>query len=108
MTKHVLLALTSPRQGDEEAYNAWYNDVHIPEILTVPGILSARRFKTRIVNAPGGAQWQYAAVYEVETDDLRATLKALGEVTSPPIAALDQSASATIVAEEIFALSEAD
>lgn len=106
MAKHVFLALTSPTEGQEDEYNAWYNEVHLPEILSVPGITSARRFRNKIVNAAGAAAWQYAAIYEVETDDLGGTLKALGQATSAPIAAMDRSVSGTIVGKEIFSLSE--
>lgn len=106
MAKHVFLGLTSPVDGQEDEYNKWYNETHIPEILSVPGIISARRFKTRIVNAPDAPAWKYICIFEVETDDLGATLKALGAATSAPIAALDASLSGSIVAKEIFALHE--
>ena len=106
MSKHVLMALTSPVEGQEEEYNTWYNEVHLPEILAVQGIVSCRRFKTKIVNVPGGATWQYIAIYEVETEDLGATLRELGKATTAPIAALDQSVSAMMVAKQTFSMSE--
>lgn len=105
MAKHVLVALTSPAEGKEVEYNNWYNEVHIPEILSVPGIISARRFRIKVVRAPGSPKWKYLAVYEVETDSIGDTLKSLAEATSAVIEALDQSASGTIVGEEIFSLS---
>jgi len=106
MSKHVLVAFTEPVDGQEDTYNEWYNETHIPEILSVPGIISARRFRTKIVNVSGAPAWKYMAIYEVETDDLGGTLKALGETTSEVISALDQSKSGTIVAKEIFSLNE--
>lgn len=106
MAKHVFIAFTDAVDGQEDLYNAWYNDTHIPEILSVPSIISARRFRTRIVNVSGAPAWRYVALYEVETDNLGATLKALGEATSEVISALDQSKSGTIVAREIFPLLE--
>jgi hypothetical protein len=104
MAKHVLIALTSPVEGKEAEYNSWYNEVHIPEILSVPGITSARRFRIKVAQIPGAPASKYVAIYEVETDNLGATLKALGEVTSEVIEALDQSTSGTVVAKEIFSL----
>jgi hypothetical protein len=107
MAKHVLLAFTDAVEGQEDVYNEWYNETHIPEILSVPGIVSARRFRTKIVNVAGAPAWKYVAIYEVETDDLGGTLKTLGETTGEVISALDQSKSGTIVAKVIFSLHEA-
>ena len=43
----------------EEAFNEWYDRVHIPAILACPGWLSAKRYVS-IDEGP-----KYAAVYEV-------------------------------------------
>jgi hypothetical protein len=43
----------------EEAFNRWYDTVHVPALLRCPGWLSARRY----VNLEGGPK--YLAVYEV-------------------------------------------
>lgn len=46
----------------EEAFNAWYDAVHVPALLACPGWLSAKRF----VSLEGGPK--YAAIYEVAGD----------------------------------------
>jgi hypothetical protein len=43
----------------EEAFNRWYDTVHLPALLACPGWLSARRY----VALDGGPK--YAAVYEI-------------------------------------------
>jgi hypothetical protein len=43
----------------EVAFNAWYEDRHIPDLLACPGWLSAKRFVS-IGHGP-----KYAALYEV-------------------------------------------
>jgi hypothetical protein len=96
--------LTSPVEGQDDEYNRWYNESHIPEILSVPGIVSARRFKTKLVLGPGVPSWKYVCIFEVETEDLGGTLKALGKATGAPIAALDASMAGQIVGKEIFSL----
>ena len=95
----MILALTAPTQGDgnEERFNTWYDETHIPELLSVDGITSARRFKVVHGNLPQS----YAAAYEVETDDLD---KVLGDMMSgmgefPP--EFDQENSANLIAIEI-------
>jgi len=40
-----LIVQTSPVEGHEAEYNRWYEDVHIPEVLDLPGFVAARRFK---------------------------------------------------------------
>jgi hypothetical protein len=57
----VLLAFSSPPAGQDDAFNAWYDDEHAPARLTVPGILNARRY---IATADDGPR--YMAVYDLE------------------------------------------
>lgn len=80
MSKHIVMALTNPVEGREADYNDWFERIHIPEILTVPGFLSAQRFEVahdQII--PGPLPYSYVTVYEVETDDLEASLAQLGK-----------------------------
>jgi hypothetical protein len=46
----------------EEAFNHWYDTVHVPALLQCPGWLSARRY----VVLDGGPK--YLAVYEIAGD----------------------------------------
>ena len=48
----------------EQEFNHWYNNVHVPEILAVPGFMSGRRFQ-RI----SGDEIKYMALYELESLD---------------------------------------
>ena len=45
----------------EQEFNEWYNEEHIYERLSVPGILSAARYEA-VVNGP-----KHLAVYELES-----------------------------------------
>jgi hypothetical protein len=76
--RHVLIVLSNPVAGREDEYNDWYDNVHLGEVLQVPGFVAAQRF----VAAPAlpgreGPPRQYLAIYELETDDLQASLAAL-------------------------------
>src|SRR5690606_35749704 len=51
------------RDGD---LNDWYDGTHIPELLAVPGFVSARRY--RLVGDDGAPE--YLAIYDIEADDL--------------------------------------
>ena len=74
MAKYVFLVHSQPTEGGEDAYNDWYNNVHLGEVLTIPGFVAAQRFKVQ----DGSDGLQYLAIYELETDDPQAALAALG------------------------------
>ena len=77
MATHILLAYTECMPGTDEPFNAWYDGVHVHDVLKVPGFVSARRFEA-VPDLRGELPVnRYLAVYEFETDDPEATLKDL-------------------------------
>jgi hypothetical protein len=69
MAKGIMIVETRPSSPDrEQEYNAWYDEVHIPELLALDGIVAARRLR------PVDGDGPYVALYEIEGDDLRAIL----------------------------------
>jgi hypothetical protein len=60
--EYTLIIYTSPVDGREEDYNAWYDGTHLAEFSALPGVIAARRFKVA-----GDGRPQYAAVYELST-----------------------------------------
>jgi hypothetical protein len=76
--RYNLIALTNPVEGREDEFNAWYSDVHLADVLKLPGVKAAQRFRLADVqHRPGPFEWSYMAVYEIEIDDLATTLHAL-------------------------------
>jgi hypothetical protein len=96
MAKYMLLAMNGPTagEGDEAAYNKWYDEVHVPDLLTVPNLLSAQRYKVVQSNTP----YPYVAAYEIETDDLAQTLKDMSALPNPFPAYFDSAKSGHILA----------
>jgi hypothetical protein len=71
MAKYVLVAMNGPTpDGNSEELEEWYREIHIPDLLAVDGIVSAKRFKTVRGAVPTGELWPNVAIYEIETDDL--------------------------------------
>jgi len=69
MAKGIIYVETRPSSPDrEQEYNTWYDEVHLPELVALDGIVSARRL--RPVNGDG----PYIALYEIEGDNLQAVL----------------------------------
>jgi hypothetical protein len=73
--EYTLIVYTSPADGREEEYNAWYDDIHLPEFSALPGVISGRRFK--VMPAADGKP-TYAAVYELSAspDEVMAAMNA--------------------------------
>jgi len=79
MAKYTFIALTNPVAGKEDAFNEWYDKHHVPDVINVPGFVSGQRF--RLADSQFGGEsskaFKYLALYEIETDDIAATIKEL-------------------------------
>ena len=63
----------------EAEFNAWYDDIDIPDVLAVPGFMRARRaVHKRFVELPdlnlSEAEGKYIALYDIETADIDKTI----------------------------------
>ena len=105
MTTHRLLAFTNPVAGREDEFNRWYDEQHVPDLLAVPGIVSAQRFALSDATGEGQSQWSYLALYELETDDPDALMKEvrsrLGTEAMPVSDALDSTTTGGLIARAI-------
>lgn len=71
MEKRMLLVFTNAVEGQAEAFNDWYDNVHLPDVLKIPGIKSAIRFKLGDVQRMDPPyRYEYCAIYELDTDDV--------------------------------------
>jgi hypothetical protein len=69
MAKGIILVESYPSSPDrEQEYNTWYDEVHLPELVALDGIVSARRLR------PVDGTGPYVALYEIEGEDLQAVL----------------------------------
>jgi hypothetical protein len=71
----LLVVGMTPALGVETAFNAWYDNEHVPALGRVPGVLSARRFRNATAGSPkhvalyhltspavvDGAEWKQAS-----------------------------------------------
>jgi hypothetical protein len=74
-----LLVYTNPTPGQEDAFNEWYDNTHVPQILALPMVVSAQRFRLSPTGVDGSAAGsrtdssaplphRYLAIYEVTGD----------------------------------------
>lgn len=74
MNKYLILAFSNPIDGREDEFNDWYSNQHIQDLLTVPGFVSAQRFKIATPPYQGpDLRFGYACLYEVETHSIEQT-----------------------------------
>jgi hypothetical protein len=75
--KGVFIVESGPADvAKEGAYNEWYSNVHIPEILEIDGFASAERYQ---LHDPEGTEGPtYLAIYQIDADDVSAPIAELG------------------------------
>ncbi len=81
MPTYKMIALTRSVEGRDDAYNDWYQNVHIPEIVALDGFTGAQRYKLG-QHIQGEAQFPYAAIYTIEADDVGAVLGQFGAASA--------------------------
>lgn len=90
-----LLVHSNPVEGREDEYNEWYNTVHIPEILGVPGFVAAQRYVLSDKQRDGIElpRHTYLAIYELTIEPEEA-FAVLGQRTPTRSDAIDQDSLA--------------
>jgi hypothetical protein len=98
MANQLWVVASNPVEGREAEFNDWYDNVHVPEVCSLDGVVSATRYE--IEDGNPSAPHRYMAIYELDRDgdavvaDLMAARAAGGFVTS---ASLDMAtASSTL------------
>lgn len=64
MTTGILALWNDCRPGEEETYEAWYKDEHLPERLGIPGMRRGRRYRAE------SAGPEFFTYYEADTPDV--------------------------------------
>jgi hypothetical protein len=84
---YIFLALTNPEESRDDEFNAWYSAHHVAEVLRYGrGFLKARRYRRELfTNGGDGFPWQYLALYEMVSEDLRAYHQAPWTRLNPPL-----------------------
>ena len=83
MNKYIMAVYSNAVEGRDDDYNQWYNDIHLGEVIEVPGFVAAQRFAVAGDPVRGDAPaHKYLAIYELETDDPQACLGALNEAVA--------------------------
>lgn len=78
MNKYILVAQSACKPGMEAEYDDWYENVHRPDMLRIPGVKSCRRydFEMAMFGPEGGP---CLAIYEVEAEDIASVVAAMNK-----------------------------
>jgi len=71
----VSLSFDAPER--EEEFNKWYSEVHVPQMVEIPGVLSGTRYAA-IRTQPG--QLKYLTIYELESEEAIDSIQASPEM----------------------------
>jgi hypothetical protein len=95
---HKMVVLAKAKEDQVEALAQWYDDTHIPDMLAVPGLITAERHKMMTVKQPDGLpQWDYMVIYEFEGDDPMVALANLGKAQVPLSDLMESTQTLSIV-----------
>lgn len=67
MAAYLMFVRSEPHPGERENFNTWYEEQHIPDLLRVPGIKSAKRYE--ILSDTPGWKDTFLGIYEIEADE---------------------------------------
>jgi hypothetical protein len=80
MTKYLFIAQSDCSDKTREAeFTEWMDNVHVPDILNVTGIISAARYEN--INPEGTKRPKNMIMYEIEIDDINKFYAALDNIS---------------------------
>jgi hypothetical protein len=69
MSRYLFFAFSDCKDpAREDEFNEWYSTMHVPDMLQVPGMISAARWAS--ASDKPNQHRKYLALYELETDDI--------------------------------------
>ncbi|MFK7897342.1 MAG: hypothetical protein AB8G23_16000 [Myxococcota bacterium] len=97
MERGLMMVFSNPTSAeDAEAFNQWYDEVHLGEVLSVPGVVAASRYEladAQMMPGEDGFGRRFLAIYEIEADDLESVRDRIratsGDRTHSPTLELD-------------------
>jgi hypothetical protein len=81
--KYKLVVFTNAVEGKDEDFNDWYQNTHLRQIVSIKSYVQAQRFRLHTNIVPGGPDLsRYMAIYDIETDDINASLRAMNDLAA--------------------------
>ena len=78
MTRYRFVALVNAAEGQDDAFNAWHTNTHMPEVLKATAFTRSERMKLVPGTNGDNQAYGYLVMMELETDDPMAVLAQMG------------------------------
>jgi hypothetical protein len=106
MSTHFMFAFAKAVDGCKDELNEWFEKQHVPDLLQIPGFVSARRVAVRPLGAREGIPvWDFMAIYEIEAEDVSLVIREAGVRMASGVIkmseALDRSSSLSLLGSPI-------
>lgn len=105
MSHCFYFVFTRPKAGQDEEFNKWYSGRHIHDLVAIPGIAAAQRFRLLDL-ATAGETPDYLAIYEFSDVDraIAGIAERRGTDRMPSTEAIDRDASKGVVFKPLWAV----
>lgn len=87
MTKRLMVIMSDATGGRDGAFNDWYDNVHIPDVYSIEGVLSATRYE--IEGDDTAAPQRYMTIYELDREGAAVPADMVKGMTSGGLATSD-------------------
>jgi hypothetical protein len=81
MAKFKMISLTTPKPGREAEFHDWYQNTHLPELVSFAELYGAQRYQL-VAKLMGTDTNPFLAIYDLECDDPMTFLGAMGEAST--------------------------
>lgn len=103
----LFIVLTNSTPGDDDAFNAWYSDQHIADVIAVPGFIAAQRFTLATKTAGKASPWRYLAIYEIAPESFEAALAELARRSGTELMPLSETLASDVYAQTFVTVATA-
>lgn len=81
MARYEYVILTQAVDGRLDEFERWYDEVHLRDVLKIPGVVSARRSRISSIKntAVDGPAWNSLAIYELDAEDPEVVKQAISD-----------------------------
>jgi hypothetical protein len=95
--KYKMVVFTHAVAGLEKEFNDWYQNTHLKDICGIKNFDAAQRYKFSMNITDGPDLAPHLAIYDIETDDIQAAIKAMNDFATSGRMPLPDSMGKNIV-----------
>jgi len=95
--RYKMVVFTNAAASLEREFNDWYQNTHLKDIVGIKNFDAAQRYTFTLNITDGPDLAPYLAIYDIETDDIHAAIKAMNDLAASGRMPLPESMGKNIV-----------